>query len=75
VRPIGEATAGAPSQWGDATTVDLSSTGLIARVATTYQRYGRPSARTTPPMWRCRSPSRTSSPGATRYLARALAAG
>ena len=49
VRLIGEATGGAPSQWGDATTVNLPSTGLIARVATSYQRYGRPSALTTRP--------------------------
>ena len=49
VRLIGEATGGAPSQWGDSTTVDLASTGLIARVATSYQRYGRPSALTTRP--------------------------
>ena len=49
VRLIGEATGGAPSQWGDSTTVELPSSGLIARVATTYQRYGKPSALTTRP--------------------------
>ena len=49
VRLIGEATGGAPSQWGDSTTVELPATGLIARVATTFQRYGRPSALTTRP--------------------------
>ena len=49
VRLIGEATGGAPSQWGDSTTVELPSSGLIARVATIYQRYGKPSALTTRP--------------------------
>ncbi len=49
VRLIGEATGGAPSQWGDSATVELPSSGLIARVATSYQRYGKPSALTTRP--------------------------
>ena len=49
VRLIGEATGGAPSQWGDSTTVELPATGLIARIGTLYQRYGRPSALTTRP--------------------------
>jgi hypothetical protein len=49
VRILGEPTGGAPSQWGDSTTVDVPSAGLIVRVATTYQRFGRPSALTTRP--------------------------
>ena len=49
IRLVGEATGGAPSQWGDSTVVEIPSPGLIARVATTYQRFGRPSALTTRP--------------------------
>lgn len=49
VRIVGEDTGGAPSQWGDSTTVELPFTGLIARIATIYQRYGDPKAVTTRP--------------------------
>ena len=40
---------GAPSQWGDSSIVEITSAGLIAHVATSYQRYGKPSALTTRP--------------------------
>jgi hypothetical protein len=49
VRLVGEPTGGAPSQWGDPTTLEVPSAGLIVRVATSYQRFGRPSALTTRP--------------------------
>jgi len=49
VRIVGEPTGGAPSQWGDPTTIDVPSAGLAVRVATSYQRFGRPSALTTRP--------------------------
>ena len=49
VRVVGEDTGGAPSQWGDSTTIELPFTGLIARVATSYQRYGDRKALTTRP--------------------------
>ncbi len=49
VRLVGEASGGAPSQWGDSSIVEISSAGLIARVATSYQRFGKPSALTTRP--------------------------
>jgi hypothetical protein len=49
VRLVGEATGGSPSQWGDSSVVEIPSAGLIARVATSYQRYGRPAALTTRP--------------------------
>ena len=49
VRLVGEATGGSPSQWGDSSIVEIPSAGLIARVATSYQRFGRPSALTTRP--------------------------
>jgi hypothetical protein len=49
VRIVGEPTGGAPSQWGDPTTVDVASAGVVVRVATSYQRYGKPSALTTRP--------------------------
>ena len=49
VRLVGEATGGAPSQWGDSSIVQIPSAGLIARVATSYQRFGKPSALTTRP--------------------------
>lgn len=49
VRLVGEATGGAPSQWGDSSVVEIPSAGVIARVATSYQRYGRPAALTTRP--------------------------
>ena len=67
VRLIGEATGGAPSQWGDATTVELPSSGLIARVATIVpalrqaERADHPSGRRG-----AAHRSRTSWPGATR---------
>ena len=74
VRLIGEATGGAPSQWGDSTTVDLASTGLIARVATSYQRYGRPSALTTRPDVAVQLTVEDFLAGRDPVLARALAA-
>ena len=49
VRLVGEASGGAPSQWGDSSVVEIPSAGLIARVATSYQRFGKPSALTTRP--------------------------
>jgi hypothetical protein len=49
VRLVGEATGGAPSQWGDSSIVEIPSAGLIARVATSFQRFGNPSALTTRP--------------------------
>ena len=49
VRLVGEATGGAPSQWGDSQIVEIPSAGLIARIATSYQRFGKPSALTTRP--------------------------
>jgi hypothetical protein len=49
VRLVGEASGGAPSQWGDSTVVEIPTPGLIARVATSYQRFGKPSALTTRP--------------------------
>ena len=41
-RIVGELAGGAPSQWGDSVTVDLPLSGLVARVATTYQDFGPP---------------------------------
>ena len=49
IRLVGEASGGAPSQWGDASVVTVAAPGLIARVATSYQRFGKPSALTTRP--------------------------
>jgi len=49
IRLVGEASGGAPSQWGDPTAVTIAAPGLIVRVATSFQRYGRPSASTTRP--------------------------
>lgn len=49
VRIVGEPTGGAPSQWGDPSAVDVPSAGVTVRVATTYQRFGRPGALTTEP--------------------------
>ena len=49
IRLVGEATGGAPSQWGDSAVVEIPTPGLIARVATSYQRFGKPSALTTRP--------------------------
>lgn len=49
IRLVGEASGGAPSQWGDPTAVTIAAPGLIVRVATSFQRYGRPSALTTRP--------------------------
>jgi hypothetical protein len=49
IRLVGEASGGSPSQWGDSTILEIPTPGLIARVATSYQRFGRPSALTTRP--------------------------
>ena len=49
IRLVGEATGGAPSQWGDSTVIEIPTPGLIARVATSYQRFGKPTALTTRP--------------------------
>jgi hypothetical protein len=44
VRTIGEPSGGSPSTWGDASVVEIPSAGLVARVATRWHVYGRPSA-------------------------------
>jgi len=39
---VGEPTGGAPSQYGDATTIELPLAGLSVRVATSYQQFDPP---------------------------------
>ena len=39
---VGEPTGGAPSQYGDATTLELPLAGLSVRVATRYQQFDPP---------------------------------
>ena len=41
-RIVGELAGGAPSQWGDATTLELEQVGLTLRVATVYHDHGPP---------------------------------
>ena len=41
-RIVGELAGGAPSQWGDATTLELEQAGLTLRVATVYHDHGPP---------------------------------
>ena len=48
-RLFGEPTGGSPSNWGDSTQVELSSLGLTAYVATSYQQYGDEDALATEP--------------------------
>ena len=74
VRLLGEPTGGAPSQWGDSSAVELPAAGLTARVATTYQRFGRPGALTTRPHIAVRLTIEDFLAGRDPVLARALQA-
>ncbi len=72
---VGEATGGSPSQWGDSAVLQIRSAGLIARVATSYQRYGNPKALTTRPDIAVPLPADDFLAGRDPVLARALQLG